>query len=94
MSAAASTLLCASAWPRPLRLQREAAGALLCRTRGVPPALRRALERTEIAPGIDLERDVLAHMDFVPLMRDVKVLNAALFQPVWGLLTELVGEAA
>ena len=48
------------------------------------------LELIEIAPGIDLERDVLAHMDFVPLMRDVKVMDAALFQPVWGRLKELV----
>ena len=47
----------------------------------------------EIAPGIDLERDVLAHMDFVPLMRDVKVMDAALFQPVWGRLKELVQQA-
>jgi propionate CoA-transferase len=27
------------------------------------------LELTEIAPGIDLERDILAHMDFRPIMR-------------------------
>lgn len=27
------------------------------------------LELTEIAPGIDLERDILAHMDFPPVMR-------------------------
>ncbi len=27
------------------------------------------LELTEIAPGIDLERDILAHMDFAPLIR-------------------------
>ena len=51
------------------------------------------LELIEIAPGIDLERDVLAHMDFVPLMRDVKVMDAALFQPVWGRLKELVQQA-
>ncbi|MFZ2988038.1 acyl CoA:acetate/3-ketoacid CoA transferase [Ideonella sp.] len=39
---------------------------------------------TEIAPGIDLERDVLAHMDFRPLMGEVKRMDAGLFQPVWG----------
>lgn len=42
------------------------------------------LELTEIAPGIDLERDVLAHMDFKPLMRDVKTMDPAIFQTVWG----------
>ena len=28
----------------------------------------------EIAPGIDLEKDILAHMDFVPLMPEPPVL--------------------
>jgi propionate CoA-transferase len=42
------------------------------------------LELVEIAPGVDLQRDVLAHMDFAPIVRDVKTMDAALFQPVWG----------
>jgi propionate CoA-transferase len=42
------------------------------------------LELTEIAPGVDLERDVLAHMGFRPLIRDLKLMDAALFQPHWG----------
>jgi propionate CoA-transferase len=42
------------------------------------------LELVEIAPGIDLARDVLAHMDFAPIVRDVKTMDPALFQPVWG----------
>ena len=40
--------------------------------------------------GIDIERDVLAHLDFVPLMRDVKPIDPALFQPEWGQLRALV----
>ena len=37
---------------------------------------------TEIAPGIDLERDLLAHMDFQPeIASDVKEMDARLFQP-------------
>ena len=32
----------------------------------------------EIAPGIDLEKDVLAQMDFVPIMGDVKQMDARL----------------
>ena len=42
------------------------------------------LELTEIAPGVDLERDVLAHMDFRPLMRDVRPMDPALFRAEWG----------
>ena len=33
----------------------------------------------EIAPGVDLEKDVLAQMDFVPIIGDVKPMNARLF---------------
>jgi propionate CoA-transferase len=48
-------------------------------------ALRKdGLELTEIAPGIDLERDVLAHMEFRPLMHDVKTMDAGLFHQHWG----------
>ena len=39
------------------------------------------LELTEIAPGIDLERDVLAHMGFRPDIRDVKTMPAHVFVP-------------
>jgi propionate CoA-transferase len=46
------------------------------------------LELTELAPGVDLERDVLAHMGFKPIMRDVKPMDARLFMPVWGGLAE------
>lgn len=46
------------------------------------------LELEEIAPGVDLERDVLAHMGFRPIMRDVRTMDARLFMPVWGGLAE------
>ncbi|MBI3150150.1 MAG: acyl CoA:acetate/3-ketoacid CoA transferase [Betaproteobacteria bacterium] len=40
------------------------------------------LELTEIAPGIDLERDILAQMDFRPLLRGTPTLmDARIFQP-------------
>jgi len=40
-----------------------------------------ALELIEIAPGIDLQHDILAHMDFVPLVSaQCKPMDAALFQ--------------
>ena len=38
------------------------------------------LELIEIAPGIDLDRDVLAYMDFKPLIRDVKSMDARIFR--------------
>ncbi|MFW6597775.1 acyl CoA:acetate/3-ketoacid CoA transferase [Propionibacteriaceae bacterium Y2011] len=37
------------------------------------------LELTEIAPGVDLERDVLGQMDFRPIMNDVATMDAELF---------------
>lgn len=37
------------------------------------------LELTEIAPGIDLERDVLAHMEFRPVMRDIRPMAPSAF---------------
>jgi propionate CoA-transferase len=46
------------------------------------------LELTEIAPGIDLERDVLAHMGFRPIVRAPKPMDARLFMPAWGGLAE------
>ncbi|TXH71640.1 MAG: acyl CoA:acetate/3-ketoacid CoA transferase [Thiothrix sp.] len=39
------------------------------------------IELIEIAPGIDLERDILAQMDFVPIMRgQPKLMDARLFK--------------
>ena len=38
------------------------------------------LELTEVAPGVDLQRDILDRMDFVPLMRSVQPMDARLFQ--------------
>lgn len=36
---------------------------------------------TEIAPGIDLERDILAHMEFTPLIsKDLKLMDEAIFR--------------
>lgn len=39
----------------------------------------------EIAPGIDLEKDVLAQMDFRPVVADdLKIMDPAIFQETWG----------
>jgi len=40
------------------------------------------MELVEVAPGIDVERDILAHMDFRPLVRGgVKPMDARIFRP-------------
>ena len=38
------------------------------------------VELTEIAPGMDLERDILSQMDFVPVMTDVKQMDERIFR--------------
>jgi propionate CoA-transferase len=39
------------------------------------------LELIEVAPGVDIERDVLAQMEFRPLMSDVKPMDFRIFCP-------------
>jgi len=38
------------------------------------------LELLEVAPGIDVERDILPHMEFTPIMRNIKTMDARIFQ--------------
>ena len=38
------------------------------------------VELKEIAPGIDLQKDVLHQMDFAPIVRDVKPMDSRIFQ--------------
>jgi propionate CoA-transferase len=42
------------------------------------------LELVEVAPGVDIERDVLAHMSFKPIVRDVKTMDPGIFSESWG----------
>ncbi|XIE09570.1 malonate decarboxylase subunit alpha (plasmid) [Rhizobium ruizarguesonis] len=37
------------------------------------------LELTEVAPGIDIERDILAHMEFLPIIREPREMPAVIF---------------
>lgn len=49
------------------------------------------LRLIEIAPGIDLERDILAHMDFEPAIGKVALMDSRLFQPApMGLRAQLL----
>jgi propionate CoA-transferase len=46
---------------------------------------------TEIAPGIDLEKDVLALMDFKPVISpNLKQMPNEIFQPKWGQLKQII----
>ena len=46
----------------------------------------------EIAPGIDLEKDILALMDFKPLIsNELKLMPAELFKETWGGLKGIMG---
>ena len=52
------------------------------------------LELIEIAPGVDLDRDILAHMDFVPaIAADLKLMPAAIFRPEPMGLLEMLSRA-
>lgn len=47
---------------------------------------------TEIAPGVNLEEDILAHMDFVPIISpDMKLMDTNLFREKWGGLDAVLG---
>jgi len=50
------------------------------------------VELTEVAPGVDIERDILAHMGFRPIVNDPKPMDPRLFLPEpMGLEHQLLG---
>jgi propionate CoA-transferase len=71
---------------------RDAAGraqtVLFVTERAVFQLTPEGLELIEIAPGIALERDVLAHMGFAPIVRHVRLMDAGLFTAEWGGLAQ------
>lgn len=51
----------------------------------------KGLVLTEIAPGVDLEKDLLANMEFKPIVSDkLKLMDAAMFDEKWGKLAQLM----
>ncbi|MDA8441570.1 MAG: acyl CoA:acetate/3-ketoacid CoA transferase [Peptococcaceae bacterium] len=48
------------------------------------------LELIEIAPGVDLEKDILKLMDFKPIIKDVRMMPQEIFQEAWGGLAEII----
>lgn len=52
---------------------------------------REGVELIEIAPGIDLEKDILAHMEFKPIMKNVRPMDERIFKlPPMGLKDDLL----
>ena len=52
----------------------------------------RGLALAEVAPGVDIDRDILAHMDFTPIVDNPQPMDARIFQPeIMGLEREFVG---
>jgi propionate CoA-transferase len=76
----------------------EGRTAIFVTERAVFEGTRDGLRLVELAPGIDLERDVLAHMQFRPkIADDVRTMDRRLFRPEpMGLSTDLeaFGDAA
>ncbi len=49
------------------------------------------LELIEVAPGIDIERDILAHMNFKPIIKQPKIMDPRIFLPKpMGLRTDML----
>ena len=66
--------------PQRVRAQARPAGTLRDRALRVPPRRARA-GFVEVAPGIDIERDILAHMEFRPTIDDPQIMDEAIFEP-------------
>lgn len=59
--------------------------------RAVLELIEGKLTLVEIAPGIDLEKDILAQMEFRPeIAADLKVMDLGMFQETWGGLKEII----
>ncbi|MPV36912.1 acyl CoA:acetate/3-ketoacid CoA transferase [Georgenia subflava] len=61
---------------------REGRRALYVTERCVFELTEEGLELIEVAPGIDVERDVLDLLDFRPIVRDVRLMPAEVFAPL------------
>jgi len=48
------------------------------------------VELIEVAPGVDLENDVLGQMEFTPIMKNVKQMDAGIFQAAAGAVGKVV----
>jgi propionate CoA-transferase len=60
---------------------REGRTAMYVTERAVFVLTRDGLELVEVAPGIDIDRDILPQMGFRPIIRDVRPMDRSLFVP-------------
>lgn len=58
---------------------KQSADVLYVTERAVFKLTGEGVELMEYAPGIDIERDLLAHMDFMPIIKAPVIMDAALF---------------
>ncbi|WP_323703770.1 malonate decarboxylase subunit alpha [Mammaliicoccus sp. Dog046] len=59
--------------------------------RAVFQLLDDGLTLIEVAPGLDLENDVLAHLDFQPKIAEhISIINKDIYQPTWGELKQCI----
>lgn len=59
--------------------------------RAVFELVREGLKLIEIAPGIDLQKDILDQMEFAPIIADdLKEMPKELFQEEWGGLKDIM----
>jgi propionate CoA-transferase len=42
---------------------------------------KEGLELIEVAPGIDMEKDIVALMDFKPIVKEPRLMNEKIFNP-------------
>lgn len=69
--------------------------AIYVTERAVFELTENGLMLTEIAPGIDVERDILAHMEFKPAISpNARLMPDGIFKPVWGNLRQELERAA
>lgn len=61
--------------------------------RAVFELLNGKMTLTEIAPGIDLQTEILDQMDFKPVISpNLKEMDAAMFQENWGMLKSIIAD--
>lgn len=60
-------------------------GVMFITERAVLELTKDGLVLTEIAPGVDLQKDILDQMEFKPIVSpDLKLMDAGIFREVWG----------